>query len=57
MNVTRAMALDYGSQGVRVNAVCPSLVATPMVTRLDDETLKLLIAEFRYKERVNLPKL
>ncbi|WP_319926984.1 SDR family oxidoreductase [Xenorhabdus littoralis] len=41
VNVTRAMALDYGSQGVRVNAVCPSLVATPMVTRLDDETLKL----------------
>ncbi|WP_319931125.1 SDR family NAD(P)-dependent oxidoreductase [Xenorhabdus santafensis] len=41
VNLTRAMALDYGSQGVRVNAVCPSLVKTPMVARFDDETLKL----------------
>ncbi|CDG18023.1 SDR family NAD(P)-dependent oxidoreductase [Xenorhabdus doucetiae] len=39
VNVTRAMALDYGAQGVRVNAVCPSLVMTPMVARFDDETL------------------
>ncbi|WP_092511775.1 SDR family oxidoreductase [Xenorhabdus mauleonii] len=41
VNLTRAMALDYGSQGVRVNAVCPSLVRTPMVARFDEETLKL----------------
>ncbi|WP_340617493.1 SDR family NAD(P)-dependent oxidoreductase [Xenorhabdus entomophaga] len=40
VNLTRAMALDYGSQGIRVNAVCPSLVLTPMVARFDDETLK-----------------
>ncbi|PHM73775.1 SDR family NAD(P)-dependent oxidoreductase [Xenorhabdus kozodoii] len=39
VNLTRAMALDYGSQGIRVNAVCPSLVLTPMVERFDDETL------------------
>ncbi|PHM61080.1 SDR family NAD(P)-dependent oxidoreductase [Xenorhabdus ishibashii] len=39
VNLTRAMALDYGSQGIRVNAVCPSLVLTPMVARFDDETL------------------
>ncbi|WP_408673354.1 SDR family NAD(P)-dependent oxidoreductase [Xenorhabdus szentirmaii] len=41
VNVTRAMALDYGSKDIRVNAVCPSLVMTPMVESLDDETLKL----------------
>ncbi|WP_416776018.1 SDR family NAD(P)-dependent oxidoreductase [Xenorhabdus budapestensis] len=40
VNLTRAMALDYGSQGVRVNAVCPGLVLTPMVARLDEETLE-----------------
>ncbi|MBD2816212.1 SDR family oxidoreductase [Xenorhabdus sp. Flor] len=39
VNLTRAMALDYGSQGVRVNAVCPGLVLTPMVERFDKETL------------------
>jgi meso-butanediol dehydrogenase/(S,S)-butanediol dehydrogenase/diacetyl reductase len=30
VNLTRAMALDHGLQGVRVNAVCPSLVKTNM---------------------------
>ena len=29
-NLTRAMALDYGPRGVRVNAVCPSLTVTEM---------------------------
>ena len=29
-NMTRAMALDHGRDGVRVNAVCPSLTATAM---------------------------
>ncbi|CAI0847681.1 Cyclopentanol dehydrogenase [Serratia rubidaea] len=30
VNLTRAMALDHGGDGVRVNAVCPSLVKTNM---------------------------
>jgi len=29
-NLTRAMALDYGARGVRVNAVAPSLTVTNM---------------------------
>lgn len=29
-NLTRAMALDYGKQGIRVNAVCPSATTTDM---------------------------
>ncbi|HEX6340813.1 SDR family oxidoreductase [Umezawaea sp.] len=29
-NLTRAMALDHGRDGVRVNAVCPSLTVTAM---------------------------
>ncbi len=29
-NLTRSLALDYGSKGVRVNSVCPSLTDTPM---------------------------
>lgn len=29
-NMTRAMALDYGKQGIRVNAVCPSATSTDM---------------------------
>ncbi|URI07570.1 SDR family oxidoreductase [Aquincola tertiaricarbonis] len=30
VNLTRAIALDYGSRGVRCNAVCPSLTRTGM---------------------------
>lgn len=30
VNFTRALALDHGAQGVRINAVCPSLVKTNM---------------------------
>ncbi|MCU0230675.1 MAG: SDR family oxidoreductase [Acidobacteria bacterium] len=31
VNLTRAMALDHAGEGIRVNAVCPGAVATPML--------------------------
>jgi len=34
LQLTRAMALDHAREGVRVNAVCPGDVETPML--LDD---------------------
>lgn len=36
INLVRAAAMDYGSQGIRVNAVAPGPVLTGMTTRLTD---------------------
>ncbi len=43
--LTRAMACDHGSEGIRVNAICPGYVDTPMLAsffgdRSDSESLK-----------------
>lgn len=48
VNLTRALALDFGAQGVRVNAVCPSLTHTGMTEdMLQDRELMA-----RFEERI-----
>jgi 3alpha(or 20beta)-hydroxysteroid dehydrogenase len=42
--LTRNAALTYGARGIRVNAVCPSVVATPAVGLEPPERLKAFIA-------------
>ncbi|KGM35750.1 meso-2,3-butanediol dehydrogenase [Inquilinus limosus] len=50
VNLTRALALDLGRRGIRVNAVCPSLTRTGMTEEmLQDEAL---VAKFT--ERIPL---
>lgn len=46
VQLTRSIALDYASKGITANAVCPGVVATPMVQHhLDDpEASKRLLA-------------
>jgi meso-butanediol dehydrogenase / (S,S)-butanediol dehydrogenase / diacetyl reductase len=46
VNLTRALALDLGKMGVRVNSVCPSLTRTGMTAdMMDDEDLLSKFAE------------
>ena len=37
VGLTRAAAADYGARGVRVNAVLPGIVRTPMIARLSED--------------------
>lgn len=39
--MTRADAIDYSRDGIRVNCVCPGIIETPM-TVCDEERIRLL---------------
>lgn len=44
IHMTRCLAIDLGSGGVRVNCVCPGLVDTPLTDFLQDPSMKELAA-------------
>lgn len=37
LGLTRSAAMDYAKNGIRVNAICPALVNTPLVAAMVDE--------------------
>ena len=45
IHLTRCLAIDLGSSGVRANCVCPGLTATPLVSFLQDPAMKDLAAQ------------
>jgi NAD(P)-dependent dehydrogenase (short-subunit alcohol dehydrogenase family) len=37
LGATRSAAMDYAKQGIRVNAICPGLVLTPLIRKLKEQ--------------------
>lgn len=54
IGLTRAAAADYGQLGIRVNAVLPGIIRTPMIARLvDDPQFSSHFARLRERHLLN----
>lgn len=58
VGLTRNVALDFARQGIRVHAVCPGVIRTPMVQRVMDEQPEVIeqIAAGKPMGRVGEPE-
>lgn len=58
IGLTKAAAIEYAKKGIRVNAVCPAVIKTPMADRLfyQDQAVTEMIVGLHPIGRVGLPE-
>jgi NAD(P)-dependent dehydrogenase (short-subunit alcohol dehydrogenase family) len=56
VGVTRAAALEYAQQGIRINAICPGMIRTPMMDRLEHEHPEMELAAGEPIGRMGTPE-
>jgi NAD(P)-dependent dehydrogenase (short-subunit alcohol dehydrogenase family) len=50
--LTKNMAIDYGRQGIRVNAICPGFIDTPMLRGLGDPEMDEMLQEIKEEHKL-----
>ncbi len=50
--LTRNMAIDYGRQGIRVNAICPGFIDTPMLRALGDPEMEEMLLDITEEHKL-----
>ena len=50
--LTKNMAIDYGRQGIRANAICPGFIDTPMLRSLGDPELDEMLLDIREEHKL-----
>ena len=59
IGLTQTAALEYAGEGIRINAICPGFIETPLLTKggiTDNEKMKRDIIELHALKRFGKPE-